>query len=92
MKTIWITGGSSGIGFSTAEKFLNENWRVVISSTNLENLIEAKRLLKLKTKKNEIHFLKCDISNRAEVKSTVEKITNKKLRPPATIIPIIIFP
>jgi len=45
LKTIWITGGSSGIGFATAEKFLNEGWNVVISSKNKENLDKAKKKL-----------------------------------------------
>ena len=38
MQTIWITGGSSGIGFSTAKKFLENKWQVIISSGNLEKL------------------------------------------------------
>ena len=32
LQTIWITGGSSGIGFATAKEFINNNWQVVILS------------------------------------------------------------
>ena len=45
MKTIWITGGSSGIGFATAKEFLLNGWRVVISSSNKVKLEKAKKIL-----------------------------------------------
>ena len=41
-KIIWITGGSSGIGFATAKHFLKRNWVVIISSSNIEKLTNAK--------------------------------------------------
>ena len=31
-KTIWITGGSTGIGKALATKFANEGWNVAISA------------------------------------------------------------
>ena len=31
-KTIWITGGSTGIGKALAIKFSNEGWNVAISA------------------------------------------------------------
>ena len=45
-KIIWITGGSSGIGFATAKHYLKNNWIVVISSSNSEKLQKAKERLK----------------------------------------------
>ena len=77
LKTIWITGGSSGIGFATAEKFLNEGWNVVISSKNKENLDKAKKKLENISNKSKVYSLKCDISNREEVIDTVKKITSE---------------
>ena len=77
MKTIWITGGSSGIGYTTAEKFLNEGWRVIISSSKDENLIQAKLNLEKKTQSKEIYSFKCDISNRNEVNYVVKKISTE---------------
>ena len=77
MKTIWITGGSSGIGFATAEKFLKEQWCVIISSKNIENLNNAKNKLKSKVKDCEIHSLQCDISNKDQVNNCVKKIINE---------------
>ena len=76
MKILWITGGSSGIGFATAKKFLNNNWRVVISSKNNIKLENAKKIILNESKNKEIYAYKCDISNRTEVHSTVEKIEN----------------
>ncbi len=76
MKTIWITGGSSGIGYATAKKFLDKNWRVVISSKNSERLEKAKNHLIKNSKNTEIYALKCDIKDKVEVKKTIERIFN----------------
>ena len=48
LKTIWITGGSSGIGFATAKEFINNNWQVVISSSNKIKLESAKKKITTK--------------------------------------------
>ena len=37
-KKIWITGASSGIGKSVAEKFANEGWKVAGSARRKELL------------------------------------------------------
>ena len=37
-KKIWITGASSGIGKSVAEKFANEGWKVAVSARRKELL------------------------------------------------------
>ena len=37
-KTIWITGGSTGIGKALAIKFANKGWNVAISARR-ENLL-----------------------------------------------------
>lgn len=77
MKIVWITGGSSGIGFSTAKKFLSNNWKVVISSRDYKRLLLAQNeILKLSINK-ELHIFQCDISDRDQVIDTVNKITNK---------------
>ena len=76
-KIIWITGGSSGIGFATAKHFLKNNWIVIISSSNNEKLKKAKeRIISLSNNEN-LHILKCDISNKNEVKNTIFKIENE---------------
>ena len=45
LQTIWITGGSSGIGFATAKEFINNNLQVVISSSNKKKLEYEKKKL-----------------------------------------------
>ncbi len=74
MKTIWITGGSSGIGLETAKKFNQNNWRVIISSRNSETLQQAKEFIQSKSDNKEIHSIACDISNSDEVNQVIEKI------------------
>ena len=80
MQTIWITGGSSGIGFSTAKKFLENKWQVIISSGNLEKLERAKIKLLKETTQGELHYIKCNISLKEEVNKTITFI-EKKIAP-----------
>ena len=74
MQTIWITGGSSGIGFAVAQKFLEKNWRVIISSRNEDKLNKAVEKLKKHTNKKEIFYKACDVSKYNDVKDTVAYI------------------
>ena len=71
MKKIWITGASSGIGFASAKKFLENNWTVIISSSNIDKLNKAKERMAETTKVENLHIVKCDISNKSEVQKTV---------------------
>ena len=73
MQTIWITGGSTGIGFAVARKFLNNNWCVVISSSNESKLEKATKKLKQKTNSDKIFSLVCDVTDYETVKKTVIK-------------------
>ncbi len=77
MKTIWITGGSSGIGFATAEEFLSNGWQVIISSSNIEKLKNAKKKLSQNKNSDLIHIIACDISVKDEVDDTIDYIENK---------------
>ena len=38
MKTALVTGGTRGIGLSTAQKFIDKGWNVYITSRKEENL------------------------------------------------------
>ena len=76
-KRIWITGGSSGIGFATAKKFLKNNWIVIISSSNNEKLKNAKQKISLKDNIENLHILKCNITDKKEVNTTISFIENK---------------
>tara|TARA_B100000579_G_C22675072_1_gene777543 strand:+ start:103 stop:867 length:765 start_codon:yes stop_codon:yes gene_type:complete len=76
-KIIWITGGSSGIGLATAKYFLKNNWTVIISSSNIEKLNNAKNKIINENNKKNIHIIKCDITNQNEVKNTISFIENE---------------
>ena len=77
MKTIWITGGSSGIGFATAKEFLLNGWRVVISSSNKVKLENAKNKLIDQKNAESLHILPCDISKIKDVNDTIDYIETK---------------
>ena len=77
LKIIWITGGSSGIGFATAKYYLKNNWNVVISSSNSEKLQNAKERLRNENNYANLHIAKCDITNQEEVKKTIIFIENE---------------
>jgi len=76
-KIIWITGGSSGIGFSTAKHFLNNNWIVIISSSNSDKLNKAKERLLNENNSENLYTVKCDITDKNEVKKTILFIENE---------------
>ena len=42
-KTIWITGGSTGIGKALAIKFAEKNWNVAVSARRVELLDELSK-------------------------------------------------
>ncbi len=65
-QTIWITGAGRGIGKAIADKFANENWKVIASSRNILQAINIE--------KNNPFPLKCDVTNEAAVIETVKII------------------
>ena len=77
MQTIWITGGSSGIGFAVAKKYLENNWCVIISSSNQKKLDDAKIRLTKNNTNNKIFSFVCDVTNYEDVFNTVSKIENE---------------
>ena len=73
-KIIWITGGSSGIGFATAKHFLKRNWVIIISSSNIDKLTNAKNKIIKNDNINNLHIIKCDITDKNEVRNTITSI------------------
>ncbi|KPI83301.1 hypothetical protein ABL78_7670 [Leptomonas seymouri] len=73
-----VVGGSSGVGFSTAEQLAEHGWTVILAARNTERLIYAKKCIERRLKrcrsKGEVKVLgtvdlRSDASIRAYVKS-----------------------
>ena len=74
MKTIFITGGSTGIGAATAKKFNQNNWRIIISSRNKKILNQTKESIIDNSTNKEVYSIPCDISKRDEIHKVVKNI------------------
>ena len=70
-KTIWITGGSTGIGKALAIKFANKGWNVAISARR-ENLLQE-----ISNSHENIHGFPVDVTDKIKCKQTFEQIRNK---------------
>jgi short-subunit dehydrogenase len=77
-----ITGGSSGIGFSFAEQFVKNKYKILLISSNEQNLIKAKNELEKKYPNlNKIEILPFDLSidltNKKNYDNLDKKISEK---------------
>ena len=70
-KTIWITGGSTGIGKALAIKFANEGWNVAISARR-EQLLEE-----ISNKYENISSFPLDVTNKSNCNEVFNQIINK---------------
>ena len=70
-KTIWITGGSTGIGKALAIKFANEGWNVAISARRIELLNE------LSDKYENISGFQLDVTDKLKCKEVFNNIKEK---------------
>ena len=70
-KTIWITGGSTGIGRSLAIKFAKEGWNVAVSARRTELLNELKKI------NENIHSFPLDVTDKKKSNEVFNEIKNK---------------
>ena len=70
-KTIWITGGSTGIGKALAIKFASKGWNVAISARRAELLNE------LSNSYENISDFPLDVTNKEKCKEVFKEIKNK---------------
>ena len=66
-KTIWITGGSTGIGKALAVKFASKGWNVAISARR-ENLLKE-----ISDNNENIHGFPLDVTDKKDVKKFLNK-------------------
>lgn len=69
-KVVVITGGASGIGFASAKRLLKEGAKVALLDVN-DDVLEISKELGTNTL-----GLKCDVSNEADVKSSIDMVAN----------------
>jgi len=70
-KTIWITGGSTGIGKALAIKFSNKGWNVAISARRVELLNE------LSNQHENITAFPLDVTNKVKCNEVFDQIISK---------------
>ena len=70
-KTIWITGGSTGIGKALAIKFASKGWNVAISARRAELLNE------LSNSYENISSFPLDVTDKEKCKEVFNEIKNK---------------
>ena len=76
-KVVLITGASRGIGRSTAIKYAQNNYNVVINYNNSYDKARELADYLVSTYGIEVMIVKADISNEVEVKDMVDKVISK---------------
>lgn len=76
-KVAIITGGSRGIGFATADKFLAEGARVIIAASTKASADKAVALLKEKHPEGVVAGISPDLSNLEEVRTIFKLVTGR---------------
>lgn len=71
MKTALVTGSNRGIGFEVAGQLLKLNFKVFLTSRNIENGKKAVKILKEKFE--HVDFLELDVSDEKSIKTAAEK-------------------
>lgn len=71
MKTVFITGATSGIGRATARAFAKNNFKVIICGRREDRLAELQDELSQRT---EVHTLLFDVRNKKTVKESIASL------------------
>jgi NAD(P)-dependent dehydrogenase (short-subunit alcohol dehydrogenase family) len=77
-KTVFITGGSRGLGLALAEEYLREGARVAIAARDREELGRAKSQLETNSKAGQtsgVMTVVCDITRIEDVQAAIEDVT-----------------
>ena len=72
MKTVVITGSARGLGLEMAKNFRKNNYNVVISDINVDNLYKAEMDLKKIKSKAKVQMEVCDVSKSKDVKALAD--------------------
>ena len=72
MKTVVITGSARGLGYEMAKVFKQNNFNVIISDLNLENLKKAKENLDSLIQTGNAELCFCDVTNTSGIKALID--------------------
>lgn len=72
MKTVVITGSARGLGLEMAKNFRKNEFNVVISDINLDNLYKAEAILKKIKSKAKVQMEVCDVTKIKDIKALAE--------------------
>ncbi len=72
MKTVVITGSARGLGYEMAKVFKQNNFNVIISDLNLENLKKAKENLDSLIQTGNAELCVCDVTNTSDIKALID--------------------
>ena len=75
MKTVVITGSARGLGLEMAKNFRKNNYNVVISDINADNLSESKTLLKNIDGSGDVASLICDVTKSEDLENLAKVAT-----------------
>lgn len=73
-KTAFISGSTAGIGFSIAERLLNEGVNVIINGRSKESVNQAVSQLKAKNNKFNVSGIAADFSKKEEVEQLIKQL------------------
>lgn len=73
MKTVIVTGASSGIGYEIAKTFSQKQWKVIAIARNVE------RLEKLANDFENVETIPCDLSDKEAIMNLGEKLAGKSI-------------
>ena len=76
-KVAIITGGSRGIGFATAEKFLKEGAAVILTASTQANADRAAAQLQEKYPESVVAGISPDLSSLESVRAAFREVTRK---------------
>jgi len=79
-KVVIVTGGSSGIGYATAENLLNKGAILCLIARDEKKLKQAAENLERGKPGSKVQYYSCDVSNFEQLKNTVQKIVDVNKR------------